>query len=61
MVRAGRAGVHAELGDAGPEDQPPAAGVDVRPAEDVAEERPCRVGVLGVDERVDGRDHVAAP
>lgn len=48
-----RCRMHPELRRAGSEDQPP-PGVDVRPAEHVPEERPRRLGVVGVDQRVHG-------
>ena len=49
----------AELAGAGLEDQPTAAGVGTGELEDVAEERPGSLGVLGVDER--GRAVIIPP
>src|SRR6185436_12456158 len=49
--------MHPGLAGPGPEDQPATPGVDGRELEDVAEEVAGGVGVLGVQERVDGGDH----
>jgi hypothetical protein len=47
----------AELGGRQGEDQPPVAVVDVAKAEDVAKERPRRLRVLRVDQRMNAVDH----
>src|ERR1017187_2440498 len=67
MVLAGRWGtaarwgrVHAKLGRAGAEDEPAVMHVDVRPAENITEERARRLGILGIDKGVDRGDHAAS-
>src|ERR1044072_45494 len=56
FVRA-RCRMHTELARAALEDQPAWCGLDVGPAEHVAEERPRGLRVVRVDERVKGREH----
>ena len=61
LVRVGGR-MHAQLARPGLEDEPPGFGfgvLDVRPAEHVAEERPGRFGIVGIDERVYGLDHAS--
>jgi hypothetical protein len=50
-------GVDAEFAGTGAEDQPSTARVDVGPAQHIAEEGPCLLGVVGVHEGVDRGDH----
>lgn len=50
-------GVYAEFAGPGLEDQPAVAGIDVRPAQHVAEEGPRRFGIVGVEQRVHCGDH----
>src|SRR5438270_11278401 len=56
-VMLGGSGVDAELRRAGLEDQPAFVGVDEGPVEHVTEEGSGRLGVIGVDERVNTSDH----
>jgi hypothetical protein len=41
----------------GLEDEPTLVGVDVGPAEHITKERPRRLGVVGVNQRVNTSDH----
>ncbi|WP_449560230.1 hypothetical protein [Mycolicibacterium mageritense] len=58
-MRRGVGGMHGHLAGRQLEDQPAAAGVDVRIVQHVAEERPIGVGVGAVDDDMGTGDHAA--
>lgn len=58
MLRPSVGGMDSQLRGTAPEDEPAGVGVDVRPPEDIAEERPRRVGIVRVDQDVHPGDHV---
>ena len=49
--------MYAEFGWPGLEDEPPAVSVDVRPPQNIAEELTSCMGIVGIDQCVNGGNH----